>query len=352
MIKKFIFSALALLALVFFSPWFLGFIFQDSALEEYADLEVKQLVVEEGENAYFDLKEIEGAIYNPDDELLGSHLRGETWEEDFVTDVLEKNGALFEILDRASEKKAYQEPGYAHLSTLTLEEGIPTVLSLPASARISALRAIALQKEGKEVEAFEETLRTLKLSQMVQEAQGVLIQQLIAITMTEVSLEAGSRLVQASTLSTPDLVLYEEQFEDFYEIRPSVAEAVKVENQLVWNTIDVLEEMEGGIFKSLASGFPSNEYYLPGFGLSYYLHPNETKALLAEQSREIIFNLQKDCSEVERIEMDFSSESEGALYFTENALGKLLFQALQSNINVASFVCEKEEKFAGLKNLL
>ena len=308
---------------------------------EYADLKVEQVVLEDQENAYFDLKELEGAIVEPDGALLEKHLNGELWEPSFVEETLDSNHELFEILDRASQKEGVQEPGFADISSLSFEKAAPTVTSMPSAARISALAALSLQQEGKETQAFEEILRTLKVVRMFQEAQGTMVHQVVAITTTALSLDTATRLLETSSLPEETLAEYRAQFEPYYEAESTMIAAIKVQTQLAFNLVDSLETMETGVFGSLTSGVSAKDYYLPGFAYRYYLHPNETKALLAANSRDLIERIQQGCTDLEEKELFFQDKSPLTLYFTENALGSLIFEAVQANPGGANWACER-----------
>lgn len=312
------FTAFIIVAL----PFILGFFSKDIDPIDDQDLLYTPRKITEESNAYYDLAKIE-ENENREKENLG-YFEAATW------------------------KSEYQHSSYADLSTVNFMEIVNSVpTQIIPMARLNLLQVKQLAKQGEEQQALDKLFRMLALAETIQKAEGGLIQTLIAITLEKLTLEGIQDIAQNSNLTKDVKANYAKRLAKYKDTH--LEEAFKGEYLLF---VAVLNEINEGK-KDLDEATPG--WLKTAFRLApqFYIHPNRTKRMEAENLRLRIALLNTPCDELEITnnrkddEMKkIASNSPITLYVTENALGKILYDAMAINPKSANQKrCEIEKLF-------
>jgi len=281
--KKFFLFIVVLVLLILLAPFWLGLIFRDSKPVDTSDLVITWESPKV--NAYDSLIQLDESNY-------------------------------LEILDKAAEADGYLEPGLeGELSWIT---AVPTLTGFMDAIRASIAHAEELVENGDEEASTLELDRTLRVVQMMDNAPGTLIQSIIVYSSKELIFEA----IRDNGLDM--------DVSEYADIESGMINAYKLEFMLAK---DVIESVELG-------GLDIGEDFLWG-GIGYYFHPNETLAEFAEITRENISIIQAGCDG--KTEVSNPPYAPDFLFFTENAFGKVLIEALTPRaLSDNEKICEME----------
>lgn len=298
------------------------------------DLQLQTLNVPKQDNAYYVFLEAKDKIYLPEDKLAKS------LDDALAQEILQKNEQALALLDKGVVLSVYQQPEFQNPKDYNASQVVTSVSFLRNLAQVNSIKALVLQSQGKEKEAFDQSLKTIKMAQMIQDSQGTLINYLIGLSIKETGLSNFRELIQGSNLSSSELLSYVSQLDQYKESRLSLQRALKSEYAMIVNTkeesIDPIfrGEKPKGDAGELLEGIPQNVVA----GNIFYYQPNRTKLLFAQVYRNMISNADKKSyslvTHAEKIPTDWT------IVFENNAVGKIL-----SNIVNVSFDSLYEKRF-------
>jgi len=197
-------------------------------------------------------------------------------------------------------------------------------------AKVNSLKASFLFEQGKQKEAFDQSLKTIKMAQMLQDGQNGAIGYLIGLATKEIGLANLRSLIKDSNLSSVELLSFENELNKYKESKLAMQQVLKGEYMV---SISSFEEIEKG-FRGEASLLDDEQLKnLPSFVVRsfYFYKPNQTKLLNINITQRQLNNAnKKSLSEVNKIE--YKEPNYWTIVFTENAIGKIL-----SNIREVSF---------------
>lgn len=310
-------------------PFILGFFSKDIGPIDDQDLLYTPRKVAEKNNAYYDLAKIEES-----------------------EDLEKENLAYFEA---ATQKLDYQHPSYADLSTTNFVNIVnsPSTQIIPIT-RLNVTEAMRLAKQGDEQQALDKLFHMLALAETMQKAEGTLIQGLITITLEKLTLEGIQDIAQNSNLPKGVSANYAERLAKYKDAH--LEEAFKGEYLLF---VAVLNEVSEGT-KTLGEPMPSWLETVSQWAPQFYIHPNRTKQIAAENLRKGIALVNTPCNELKITNNETNDEIEKtapdsplALYITKNAVGKMLYDAMAIRPEGANQKrCEIEKLFMETEKIL
>lgn len=303
-------------------PQFLDLFAKDIASINDSDLQLQKVSVADSDNAYFDLIKLSGVIYEPKDksQAIIDMLAGKTWDNQVAEDVVSKNSQAFIYFAEAARKLKYQNPKSADPAKITSNMVLAPMNSWKQMARLSAIRAMYLAKQGKDKEALDEALNSVIVGQKIQNSQATLIEYLVAIAMKNVGLETVQKIIPSSKLTSSELKQYAQGLDKFYKNEDGLIMAFKSEyHGLSW----IIDSIVSGDIEGL------NPEVAKKIKNDYYFQPNRTKLLFAEYVRANIKSVNDSCGEIEVTEVKPLVPTNFAkLYIEENAIGKILYDTI------------------------
>lgn len=349
---KYLLGTLALLILVPIIALMVLFTFfgKDDPPIDDRDLWLSKIEILKEENASYDLNQASQKLYLPKEkmELFREMAAGKKWDSEFAKELVENNREVFDYFERALTHPYFQIPELQDPKTIGFETVIPGMSSVRNISQLNSIKAAYLFTQGKEKEAFDLTIKTIKMGQMMEDSpRPVLISYLVGMAIKETGLQRLRIMIPDTTLSSEILKNYIAELKQFEENEEGLAKALKMEYISLANTkakitdalfIGGLSEKE---LKAVGLEEPSIQIKLAA-KLKYFYKPNQTQRLFAEYYRQLINNVNKSYyNEMELPEVKpLVPSSKINMLFTENIIGKMIH-----NIMAIGFSGLFEKKF-------
>jgi len=297
----------------------------------YYDSVSKEIILKYWSGAKEKLKESK-EIYWPADktEKINELIGGKEWDEELVKEIVKENSEFFEDFEKFIQSSYFQDPLLKDPSIFGIDMPLLPLGQYRTFARLDLLRATYTFNQGKEKEAFDETIKVIKMGQMLQNPPlPSLIQYLTGIAIKGMGLENLRVMTNKTNLSSDLLKTYIREIDHFYPNQEALAKIFKGEYISLMNTktktLDAIAK--GKKFseeeKTLSQEFLPSETgeFLAKF--SYFYKPNQTKRIFAEGfRRKAEIAIEGRCGEswIEPL----LPYSKSKLFFTENLIGKAL----------------------------
>jgi len=221
-------------------------------------------------------------------------------------------------------------------------------------ARLSAIKAMYLAKQGKDKEAMDEALNSVSIGQKIQESQGPLIEYLVAIAMKGIGLETVQKILITSKLNSGDLKQYAQSLSKYYKNEDGLINSFKGEYHIQSWSLDAIASGNPEVLKEVVGEEGSgNPDIVNKVKDNYYFQPNKTKLLFADYARANIKSANESCGEIQATEIPKLAPANPAkLYTEENAIGKILHDVVAASLtSVSTKKCEEDILVAGTQTL-
>ncbi|MFA5747431.1 MAG: hypothetical protein WC926_05200, partial [Candidatus Paceibacterota bacterium] len=213
-----IISIAIIAALIFFFPsQILGIFFRDIKPIDDSDLTFEKMVVPQEQNAYYDLEEADEKGYWPEGsaEKYESCLEDGICDEKFLKDIYDKNQEFFSIIDKASEKQFFIDPGMESPDKVNnfnapVYHWVDLISVLP-------VKIVYLSEKGRDREAMDEAVNFFSLCKKIKEGRPSLIGWAQMIAVEEKTAQAMKFAIGNSKLPPADLLQYSKRLEEFKE---------------------------------------------------------------------------------------------------------------------------------------
>jgi hypothetical protein len=333
-------SAIALpVLLAAFVFQFLNMFAYDVPRPNDTDMQLQVLRVPNENNAYFKFAEANDAVYYPSPANDADNLVSNTnWNDALASDVLNKNQKALSAFEVGVALPIYQVPELQNPANFGANVVLKSMSSLRNLAKINSIYALSLLKQGKENEAFWQSLKTIKIGQMMQDGQGSLISYLIGAATKEIGLNNFRILIKNSHLSSPELLSYEKELDKYKESRIALQNTLKAEYIMTMNSKKETESAFSGE-KTQNSDELSKAFGKPiayASRSNFYYKPNESQIYFLENFRKMVDNAGKNYYN----QLDMSEPKHfpngWTIIFTENAVGKTIFNVAGVSLNSVS----------------
>lgn len=339
---------IGLALLLMFLPYVFGLLSKDIPPPDTSDLNLQTINIKPEENAYYDLekiglitprevgKKVLYEIYQPAEIL--TYLEGTSWNQLVIDEVIAKNQKVFEIFDMAMQKPYFQDPATDRPEKLRPDLVLPSQATLLRLARVNAIRALDLHKKGEHGRAIDEAVKIVEFGHKIESSQVVLSEYLAAVAVKNIGLSTLKTILSDTNLPKDLLISYSKALERFKQGKGLVT-AFKAEYAIQSAATDLIES--GQLAELGGENFLERQIIKHWRGNIFYFRPNETRKLFADFARIEIDNAKKPCAELLYPE-DAEIPSLVQLYFTENAVGKILQQILLPIRTIHYKRCELE----------
>ncbi len=316
-----------------------------------SDLQLPVLNIPREQNAYYVFSEIgEDEIYWPTDRgNLEGMLAWENWDDTLAQEILQKNAHALDVFERGVALPIFQQPEFQDPKNYNANQIIPSVAFLRNLAKVNALKSTVLQREGREEEAMDQSIKTMAMAKMLQDSQGSPINYLLGVAVKEMGLSNFRELVRHSNLQSSELLPYRMQLEEYKESKASLQRMLRAEYVMFVNTQESIIDSafyeeepvellyEGELAEDENEPLQGVPHFIKVGGFFYY-QSNKTKLLFAELYRGMIRNAEQGhyglVRHAEKMPMNLS------VVFQNNAIGKIL-----SNVVSISFDGLYKRKF-------
>lgn len=318
---------MAILGALFF-PKILHSFAKDIAPIDDSDLQLQKVSVPDQDNAHFDLIKLGSIIYFPKDKkrTIKDMTDGKTWDAQLAEEIVSRNIQAFECFTQAAHKPKYQNPELADPANITMTIEFPWIPFCGQMTEFSTIRALYLAKQGKDKEALDEALHSVHIGQKIQEAQGGLIEHLVATNMKKAGLNAVQKIIPSTKLSSVELKQYAQELNQYYGNENNFIRTLKIEYHAMSSMLDFLMVSNPAEAVTMFEEKESQELELnKKIKDKYYFQPNKTKLLFAEKIRTYIKSVNQSYGEIKTTEMQQPAPTNPEISSEENAVGKYIF---------------------------
>lgn len=366
-------SVILLIVFFFAFPYVASIFSKDIPPPDDSDLRLSKIEIPDSQNAYFDLikltegaddiskaKSIVSEIF--DEKSLGAgFLSGEAYklsylnDQKFIDGILSKNVVALKYLDDAAEKPYYQDPITADPNNFGPNMPLRPLNSYRSVARVGAIKAAYLAKTGKSQESLDELMKIIEIGSKMQKSQGTLINYLTGLGIKSLGLEMARHIVQSYNIPAELLISYSKKLTEFTNSETTPANAFMLQYSTDIAAVDITSSI--------------NEAYDNNEGLKYltknnfYFKPNETKTLFADLTRAQIkdINCLNQTEETQHLlnkkgiipNNDNQLIFYAKLFFTENAVGKLVFSVAGVSLRtITDRACNENLSVSALQTLM
>jgi len=331
----------------------------------YYDSLSKEIILKYWPEAEEKLKESK-EIYWPADktEKINEIIKGREWDEELVKDILGKNNEFFEDFEKFIQSPYFQDPVFKDPSVFGIDLPLFSLGQYRTSAKLNLLRSVYLFKQGKEKEAFDETIKVIKMGQRFQDSPlPPLTQYLVGIAIKGMGLESLRAMVKETHLSVDLLEAYASELDQFYSNRETLAKIFKGE-YITWMNVKtriidpisegekVSEEFSEEKEVLLQEFLPSRSTSLIRF--SYFYKPNQTQRIFAEGFRKKAKIAAEGSCGGPLVE-PLLPYSKSKLLLAENLIGRVLHDMVMVMVSLGGLfekVCLEDFSVGGTKLLM
>lgn len=347
-----------LLFLFFVVPFVLGIFMGGDEPVDDSDMQLSIINIPEEENAFYDLIKIDDVINmeNLPDGVRSSYdyLYGDKWNEDEVSILLDDNVEALEYYDSAAKKDKFQSTASDHPDKITYDMQIISLNPWIEISRLSGIKAIQLAKEGKGDEAMEEAFKSVIIGDAIERSQANEITYLVGMAVKRNGFDFIQKVMSISNISVDTLKRYQEDLKK-YDMSDNVS-FLKVQYLVVKSNILT-------VLPDYVDGFLDGSWDSPIFAVfsvtpktKYNIKPNSTVSYHLNAMREIIFNFEKPCDDIDFIALDNIIEFDSyfdyiKLYYSENSIGKILYASPETFLyNLKEKRCAHQDNLDELRN--
>jgi len=348
MSKKFIVIIIVIFLILVSGGFFLG---KDDIPPNDEDMRLPAIEVAPEDNAYYDFTQAADKIYFPGEntELINNIIRGKEWDAQFVEKLIKENEETFFYVDKALFRRQFQFPEFQDPEKVTIDTPLPPMGAYRNIAKLISIKALYLFNQGKEREAFDEAMKIIKLSQLIEDSpRPILIQLLVASAMKETGLERLRFMITETTLSSTILKSYAKELANFRANKLGVKTILKAEYITIVNELEKTPREE-----ILGMAMPFHLKLMAK--IPFYYKPNQTKKLFLEEFRNQIKNFDKNYySEIKPFYVQpLIPDSFVKRLSTENLIGKTIYMIMMIDYSdVFSIKCQKDFSIIGTQLLI
>jgi hypothetical protein len=343
------FSILILLIILFFSFPYLSSVFfgEDETILNDSDLILSEVNISESENSYFDLiklssildnnevKEAEIKIEIPQNIEDLNYLESYNWDKEVIEELLENNKEALQILSEAAGKTQFQFGITANPENIKPNMAIVNFNPWIQISKINAIKAIHLMKEEKIETAFDEAIKIIKIGDDIEKSRNLhLLPYMVGIEIKKIGLETIQILYENSLPSVEILENTKEKLEQYKSINNT--DPLKAEYMNFKKSIEIP-------VKERISYLDLNNNIKELSKHKYYYKQIKTLNIAAEYYHQMIEIFNKSCDDSLSI-ITNKTEITWKIYFTENAIGKILVNSIESDLsNILEKKCDNNE---------
>ncbi len=248
-------------------------------------------------------------------------VRGEKWDKELATKILEKNRESLRRFDECLKLPHFQGPEIkSHYDSMGY------ALGWQRMAPLITLRAWSCFLEGREREAFEEAMTLIRFGHKVEGSQGYLLTMLSGQGIKWMGVECLLRMLVETKLEPRELAPLVGKLAAFSVTPKSIDDAVKLQYMLMAKWMDEAASGSHDVAEFLAE--IENDLPATAWVRRLCFKPNQTKRFWAEASRKILETLKEPGACVNRYLTEMTGQYTGSWWLTRNSAGKHLVHGL------------------------
>ncbi|MEA2088840.1 MAG: hypothetical protein U9O55_03320 [Patescibacteria group bacterium] len=309
--------------LLFSFPYILNIIYgKDAPSPDDSDLVLSAANIPKNDNSYFDLiklssildgqtKKAQIKIDIPSGINDLKFLESNNWDINLIEELLNKNEKALQIFSEAANKTQFQFDITGNPENIQPNMPVVALNSWRQIARINAIKAIYLMRQGEEESAFNEVIKIIKIGHDIEKSKNIhLLGYFVGIAIEQEGLKTMQTLISNTSLPSEILSFYQEQIQKYRPTNNS--DQLRVEYLSFKNAINYVQN--SGLDKDMQNLSKNN----------FYFKPNQTLEFVIKHYRQMIDRFEKPCYDASNITGNLPEVLPWKIYFTENAVGKML----------------------------
>ena len=299
--------------------------FDDSALI------LSPIEIDEHDNGFYNFSRAAEKVFLTVDnrQILYSMLQGKIWDNNLVEQVLMDNEEAIFYFRKAVDYPKFQLPDFQNMALINVDTPLPGLEKWRSVAEVVSLNSLYLFKQGREKEAFDDSVRLIKMGQLIGNSpRPNSIQYLIGILFQNFGIDRLKSMVPFTSLPLDDLKSYIKELDDTQIAKEQGGVIIKEEYMIINNSFDLLKRETQRLIEE--ESFPLRLLDK----LSYYYKLNKTKKLFFEyyliQSKNFDKKYYSETN-FSTLGNPFFSTLGTQKFFTENLIGKIIYEYNANN---------------------
>jgi uncharacterized protein (UPF0305 family) len=359
---------LVLLYILFLNlPKILGLITKDIVVVDETGLELNIESIPDSDNGFINLQKAVLLIYKPiqatgTPNIISDLYSGKNLDEKLAEDIVNKNEQSLLEFSNIALKNKFQNTAYNNTTHFSPDLPLPSLNNLRTLSMVSSIKSQTLLNKGKNNEAMEEAIKSVKVGQLITDSNITLIEYLVGIAIKKIGLDTIEKVKIKSNFTATELSNYSSELSKMFDTKTGLRSAFIIEHRMREYQIDqFMSELKNKTFELLqeeflsgfAGDFPGiNSIDIKNF---YYYRPNKNKQLDADYALEQIKNLNMSCDNIINIKQPkkLTPTNFVVFYLTENVIGKIYHDAIYSSLSsLYQKRCDTDAKLSNIINLL
>jgi tetratricopeptide (TPR) repeat protein len=315
------------------------FLGRDEPPVDGSELWLSKIEISKEENAFYPFIQTSEKIYLPKEksELFEKMVKGEKWNSEFAEELIKNNEEVFDYFEKALKLSYFQIPEFQDPKTIGHEPFISSnsgLIDIAKLAKLNSIKANYLLTQGKEKEALDLIIKTIKMGQLIEDSpRPLLISYLLSVVIKEIGLQRLRMIIPNLTLSPETLKDYIAELNQFKTNKEGLIRMIKMEYIFSTNEKSIIDAaFTGKLPKEKLEKLGVKELSFEGktlAKLNYFYKPNQTQRMFVEYYRNLVNNANKDCNEMKLLEIKpLTPHSKIKMLFTGNVVGKSLYNIL------------------------
>jgi len=321
------FSAIIAVPLVFGFTIFQGMLFitSDIPSPNDSDLQLSAINIPKEQNSFYAFMEAKDTAYWPQEEIDKNGI-----DDTLANKILQNNEQALNSFEKGIALSVFQQPNLQNPKDYNANLVLDSIGFMRTLAKVNSLKAQVIFNQGKEKEAFDQSMKTIKMAQMLQDGQNGLIGYLVGLSIKETGLNNIRTLIKDSHLLSAELLSYESELNKYRESKLALQRELKGEYIMAINSMEEINQVFRGEKPAEDSELLKD---VPSFAIRsfYYYKPNKTKLLFMGTYRSLIENAgKKNYTEINHAE---KKQVTWLIVFADNAVGKILSNIIDVSLD-------------------
>lgn len=300
---------LGLLSLLTNFGMYANFIYRGDDYPLYDDthLWLSKIEISRQNNAFYYFQQMKREINIPEGkhDLFMDIFEGEKWDENFVRELLKYNEKAFYYFEKGIQLPYFQDPAHQNPRIVNLETPLSPIGFLVNFNRIQSIKTIYYLREGKEKQAFEQSINMIRMGQLLQSSPRSLILMHTASSVVKgTGLRVLGKIIQEDELSPEMLKEYIVYLERFKLNEQGLRNTFKMEYITKVNTMDKYFNIKS----------------------NFLFKPNKSRKWHTQYYTAAVNNVDKVCKKIIELPMPdilLDGPSLMQLYLEENLIGRM-----------------------------
>ncbi|MCX6717749.1 MAG: hypothetical protein NTU76_03695, partial [Candidatus Taylorbacteria bacterium] len=235
---------LVLLYILFLNlPKILGLITKDIGVVDETGLELNIESIPDSDNGFINLQKAVLLIYVPvqatgTPSIINDLYSGKNWDEKLTEDIVNKNEQSLLEFSNIALKNKFQNTAYNNTTHFSPDLPLPSLNNWRMLSMISSIKSQTLLNKGKNNEAMEEAIKSVKVGQLITDSNTTLIEYLVGIAIKKIGLDTIEKVKIKSNFTATELSNYSSELSKMFDTKKGLRSSFIIEHKMREYQID------------------------------------------------------------------------------------------------------------------